>query len=61
VNQSILDESIEFWRAEEGQLGLSDPQDWETSQRIMRAMDLVAMEVDVAQMFTNRFVEEVEP
>ncbi len=61
VNQAILAESIQFWKADPGQLGRSDEANWQASVRIMEQMELVGPEGDVAAMFTNRFVLEVEP
>jgi NitT/TauT family transport system substrate-binding protein len=58
VNRAILAESIEFWRAAPGQLGLSRTEDWTLSQRIMAKMDLIPAGADVSAMFSNRFVEE---
>jgi len=60
VNHAILVESIEFWRARSGGLGSSELADWQASQQIMQRMGLVGTEVDVADMFTNRFIVEVE-
>jgi NitT/TauT family transport system substrate-binding protein len=61
VNRAILAESIDFWRAEAGDLGRSDEAAWVASQQIMLQMGLVAGEADVAAMFTNRFVDEARP
>jgi NitT/TauT family transport system substrate-binding protein len=58
VNRAILAESIEFWRAAPGQLGLSRAEEWQLSQRIMAEMDLIPAGADVTAMFSNRFVEE---
>jgi NitT/TauT family transport system substrate-binding protein len=61
VNRAVLAESIEFWRADAGQLGRVDEAQWRAAQSIMYQMGLVGEEGDVADMFTNRFIVEVEP
>jgi NitT/TauT family transport system substrate-binding protein len=61
VNRAILAESIEFWRAEPGQLGHSSKTEWEAALRIMAQMGLVDSGGDVEAMFTNRFVADVQP
>jgi putative riboflavin transport system substrate-binding protein len=61
VNRAILSKSIEFWKAAPGELGRSQEADWQASQRIMRQMGLVSSEVDVSDMFSNRFVGRVNP
>jgi NitT/TauT family transport system substrate-binding protein len=61
VNRAILQKSIEFWKAAPGELGRSEEAAWQASQRIMQKMGLVSTEVDVADMFSNRFVREVNP
>jgi NitT/TauT family transport system substrate-binding protein len=61
VNRAILAESIEFWTADEGQLGHSQEADWLASLRVMEQMGLVDPGGDVAAMFTNRFVAEGRP
>jgi NitT/TauT family transport system substrate-binding protein len=60
VNRAILDESIRFWQAPLAELGLSAPEEWRASQQIMAGMDLIGGDGDVAAMFSNRFVEEVD-
>ncbi len=60
VNRAILEESIRFWRAPLSELGRSDGEEWQASQRIMVQMELTSAEGDVTAMFTNRFVEEVD-
>ena len=60
INRSILLKSVEFWRAPDGELGRSDGEEWQASQQIMIQIGLVSEEGDVADMFTNRFVE-IEP
>jgi NitT/TauT family transport system substrate-binding protein len=61
VNRAILAESLEFWRAPEGQLGYSDEAEWRASQQIMTRMGLLVEESDVTEMFTNRFVQAASP
>jgi NitT/TauT family transport system substrate-binding protein len=61
VNRAVLAESIEFWKAEAGELGRSNEADWQTAQQIMAKMGLVGSSGDLDDMFTNRFVEDVEP
>jgi NitT/TauT family transport system substrate-binding protein len=58
VNRAILAESIEFWRAPAGKLGYSEEDEWRASQQIMTAMGLLGAQSDVAEMFTNRFVQD---
>jgi len=60
VNRAILTESIEFWRASSRQLGGSDLAEWQASQQIMQQMGLIGTEMDVAGMFTNRFIVGVK-
>jgi NitT/TauT family transport system substrate-binding protein len=61
VNRTILAESIEFWKVDDAQLGLSDEADWLASQRIMEQMGLVEPGGDLDGMFSNQFIVEVEP
>jgi NitT/TauT family transport system substrate-binding protein len=61
VNRAILAESIQFWQAPPGELGLSSPEGWEAALRVMEQMDLVEPGLDATEMFTNRFVEDAEP
>lgn len=61
INRAVLDESINFWRAEPGELGRSNPADWQAAQRIMKQMGLVGEQDDVESMFTNDFIVEIEP
>ncbi|MGQ9600457.1 MAG: ABC transporter substrate-binding protein [Anaerolineae bacterium] len=61
VNRAILLKSIEFWKAEPGELGRSYERDWQEAQRIMTEMGLVSPGADVADMFSNRFIVLVEP
>ncbi|MGD8397596.1 MAG: ABC transporter substrate-binding protein [Anaerolineae bacterium] len=61
TNRAILAESVSFWQAPAGQLGRSDAAEWQASQEIMAVMGLVSGESDVAEMYTNTFVDAVEP
>jgi NitT/TauT family transport system substrate-binding protein len=61
VNRAILAESIKFWQAPAGELGRSVDADWAASQQIMQKMGLVGSEVQVTDLFTNRFIVEVQP
>jgi NitT/TauT family transport system substrate-binding protein len=61
VAQAILQESIEFWKGPAGELGRSSTAEWQAALDVMREMGLVAEDADVTTMFSNRFVEEVEP
>lgn len=58
ISRAVLAESIESWRAGAGELGRSTLADWQTSQQIMQQMGLVGADVDVVDMFTNRFIVE---
>ncbi len=58
VNRAIFDTVLEEWRVPEGvPLGWSDPERWAEAARFMREMGLIDVEVEVALLFTNRFVE----
>jgi NitT/TauT family transport system substrate-binding protein len=61
VAQAILQESIEFWKGPAGELGRSSTAEWQAALDVMRQMGLVTEDADVTTMFSNRFVEEVEP
>jgi NitT/TauT family transport system substrate-binding protein len=61
INRAILESSVEFWRTDPEELGLSDRAEWEIAQSVMRRMGLVDTERDVTAMFTNQFVVEVKP
>jgi NitT/TauT family transport system substrate-binding protein len=61
INRAILTESIEFWRAGAGRLGLSDGAQWQAAVRIMQQMELVGNDIEVSEMFTNQFIAEMEP
>lgn len=61
INRAILAESIEFWRAGPGELGRSTEASWRAAQQVMEQIGLISEGWDVASMFSNRFVVEVEP
>jgi NitT/TauT family transport system substrate-binding protein len=61
VSRAILAESIEFWKAAPGELGHSSEAAWQAALRVMQQMELVEQGGDVGAMFTNQFVEHVEP
>jgi NitT/TauT family transport system substrate-binding protein len=54
VNKAILEASIELWQGEN--LGRSDPEVWQTSQRFMYQVGLIETESEVDKLFTNQFV-----
>ncbi len=60
VNRAILAESLEFWKADSGQLGSSSPEDWVASQEIMESMGLLIPGSDIEEMYSNDFVDRVE-
>lgn len=60
VNRAILDECIEFWRADSDELGRSRPEDWTASQEVMERMGLIEPGSDVQEMYSNEFVDQVE-
>ncbi|HBY96575.1 MAG TPA: hypothetical protein DEP84_21970 [Chloroflexi bacterium] len=55
LQRRVLAKTIEYWRA--NPLGRSDPAAWQTSHDFMRKAGLLDQDVDVAKVFTNRFVE----
>lgn len=61
VNRAILLKSIEFWKAERGELGRSVDADWQAALQVMEKMGLVGRQVDVTEMFSNQFIVSVEP
>jgi hypothetical protein len=60
VNRAILAKSVEFWKADAGQLGRSSSAEWAASQQIMRRMGLIDSEGEVENMFTNRFIMDAK-
>jgi len=60
VNRAILAKSLEFWRAEGGQLGSSVAEDWAASLDTMERMGLVPPGSEVEEMYSNEFVDQVE-
>ncbi len=61
VSRAILAKSVEFWSAGPDDLGRSEAAQWTAAQEVMVQMGLVDNREDVNRMFTNQFVEEVEP
>jgi NitT/TauT family transport system substrate-binding protein len=61
INRAVLAESIKFWQAPASDLGRSVEAEWAASQQIMQKMGLVGSEAQVTDMFTNRFIVEVQP
>jgi NitT/TauT family transport system substrate-binding protein len=61
VNRAILAESIRSWQAGADELGRSNEADWQASQQIMQKMGLVGDDARATDMFTNRFIVQVEP
>jgi NitT/TauT family transport system substrate-binding protein len=57
IQREVLAKSIDQWRGE--QLGRSDPAAWDTTQDVLIGMGLLKQKIDSAQLFTNRFVDEV--
>lgn len=60
VNRAILAKSLEFWRAENGELGRSLAEDWQASRDVMEGMGLLSSGSDVEEMYSNEFVDAVE-
>jgi NitT/TauT family transport system substrate-binding protein len=59
LNRAILLESVRFWKpAAEGELGRSNPDDWQASLEWMQELGLIPGTVDVTQLFTNALVDE---
>jgi NitT/TauT family transport system substrate-binding protein len=55
LQRAVLQESLEFWRAEE--LGVNSPEAWAASVSYMENMGLIPEGVDPESMYTNEFVE----
>lgn len=55
VQRQVLEASIELWRSD--QLGLSSEQAWQDSLDFMQATGLLEGEVQIDQLYTNRFIE----
>jgi NitT/TauT family transport system substrate-binding protein len=56
TQRAVLDASIALWKSE-GPLGHSDPAAWATSVEFMRAADLIAADVEVESLYTNKLLE----
>ncbi|MEW6566757.1 MAG: ABC transporter substrate-binding protein [Chloroflexota bacterium] len=54
VQRQVLQESLEFWRAD--RLGFSDPASWDNMQSVLLTMGLLERPIDISQAFTNQFV-----
>jgi len=57
IQREVLAKSIDQWRGEP--LGRSDAAAWDTTQDVLIGMGLLKQKIDHAQLFTNRFVDEV--
>ena len=55
VQRDILKGSIKFWTAE--RIGYSDPLAWKNMQNVLIDMGLLQEEVDLAEAYTNEFLE----
>lgn len=55
VQLDILKESIKFWTTE--QIGASDPLAWENMQKVLIEMGLLQEGVDLAEAYTNEYLE----
>ena len=55
VQRDILEGSIKFWTAE--RIGYSDPLAWKNMQNVLIDMGLLQEEVDLAEAYTNEFLE----
>jgi NitT/TauT family transport system substrate-binding protein len=58
VSRAIYDESVKLWRADNADLGRSDPAAWEKSVKFMRDMGLIATDVTPADLYTNDFIKQ---
>ncbi|MBN2554707.1 MAG: ABC transporter substrate-binding protein [Anaerolineales bacterium] len=56
VQQSILAESLPFWRGDP--VGYSDPAAWENMQAVLLSMGYLQTQQDLSDAFTNRFILE---
>jgi len=57
IQREVLAKSIDQWRGEP--LGRSSAAAWDTTQDVLISMGLLEQKLDGAQLFTNRFVDEV--
>lgn len=60
LQRAILQETLKFWRTD-GQLGSSDPAAWKTSVDFMSSADMIDEAPAVDSLYTNEFVELVDP
>ena len=58
AQKAVLERSVELWRADD--IGFSNRDSWAASQQFMRQMGLIDGEVDIDEMFTNRFVTDAQ-
>jgi NitT/TauT family transport system substrate-binding protein len=58
TSRAIFDASLKLWQAEAGELGRSNPATWAEAAAFMKEMGLIQTEVNVADLYTNDFVEE---
>jgi putative riboflavin transport system substrate-binding protein len=67
VSRAILAKSVEFWNAPPGQLGRIDETEWQAALQLMQKMGLVPTgtgqtnDTAVSSMYTNQFVQKVQP
>ncbi|HJW83593.1 MAG TPA: ABC transporter substrate-binding protein [Anaerolineae bacterium] len=57
AQRQVLNESLKMWQTETP--GQTDPADWDVMQDVLISMGLLQDKIDAAQLFTNRFVDEV--
>jgi NitT/TauT family transport system substrate-binding protein len=56
VSRAIFDASLELWRAEEGELGVSDPEAWSNAASFMKEMGLIQSDVNADELFSNDYL-----
>lgn len=57
LQRAVLQAALDFWRADDGQLGHSSPETWKASQDFMLQIGLIQAQEDVSKMFSNQFVQ----
>jgi NitT/TauT family transport system substrate-binding protein len=57
ANRAIFDASLALWRADDAELGLSDPAAWQEASDFMSEMGLIDSDVPSEGIFTNQFVD----
>lgn len=60
LQRAVMEETLAFWRADDGILGYSNPDAWQTSIEFMQAAELVEEAPDVESLYTNEFVEQAD-